>query len=149
MIRVLVADDHAVVRKGLKQILSETSDIIVTDEASNGQEVFEKIDGNEYEVILLDISMPGRSGLDILKELKLSFNNLTGTIPAGMFNLSKLEKMYLAGNNLSGEIPSIGNLSNLKELKLYKNNLSGSIPEELGNLNNLINLILHENNNSF
>lgn len=70
MIKLLIADDHTVVREGLKQIVSDTSGIVVADEASNGQEVLDKVWKNDYDVVLLDISMPGRSGLDVLKELK-------------------------------------------------------------------------------
>ncbi len=70
MIRILIADDHRIVREGLKQILAETPDMTVVDEASNGQEVLGKVWENDYDVVLLDISMPGRSGLDILKQLK-------------------------------------------------------------------------------
>ncbi len=70
MISVLIADDHTIVRKGLKQILTETPDMVVADEASNGHEVMSKIRQRDYDVVLLDISMPGKSGLDILKELK-------------------------------------------------------------------------------
>ena len=70
MIRILIADDHAIVREGLKQILAETPDIIVSDEARNGQEVLDKVSKNDYDVVLLDISMPGRSGIEILKLLK-------------------------------------------------------------------------------
>jgi len=70
VIRIMIADDHRIVREGLKQILAETPDMIVVDEASNGQEVLGKVWENDYDVVLLDISMPGRSGLDILKQLK-------------------------------------------------------------------------------
>jgi two-component system invasion response regulator UvrY len=70
MIKILVADDHAVVREGLKQILSETPDMVVAAEASSGQEVLNKVRENNYDVVLLDISMPGRGGLDVLKQLK-------------------------------------------------------------------------------
>jgi len=70
MIRILIADDHTIVREGLKQILAETPDMVVADEARNGQEVFAKVSKNEYDVVLLDISMPGRSGLEVLKQLK-------------------------------------------------------------------------------
>ena len=70
MIKILIADDHRIVREGLKQILAETHDMIVTGEASNTQEVLKKVMEGEYDVLLLDISMPGRSGLDILKQLK-------------------------------------------------------------------------------
>jgi two-component system invasion response regulator UvrY len=70
MIRILIADDHRIVREGLKQILAENPDMVVADEASNGQEVLSKVWERDYDVVLLDISMPGRSGLDILKQLK-------------------------------------------------------------------------------
>jgi DNA-binding NarL/FixJ family response regulator len=70
MINVLIVDDHSIVREGLKQIISETTDIMVTDEAGNGQEALDKVWKNRYDVVLLDISMPGRSGLDILKQIK-------------------------------------------------------------------------------
>jgi DNA-binding NarL/FixJ family response regulator len=70
MIRVLIADDHAIVREGLKQIVSEPSDMVVADEAENGNDVLEKIFTNEYEVVILDITMPGINGLDALKQIK-------------------------------------------------------------------------------
>jgi DNA-binding NarL/FixJ family response regulator len=70
MIRILIADDHPVVRQGLKQILAENRDMVIADEAASGQEVMKKVSRNDYDVILLDISMPGRNGLDILRELR-------------------------------------------------------------------------------
>jgi len=71
MIKILIADDHAVVREGLKQVLSENPDLIVAAEASTGQEVIDKIAKNDFDLVVLDISMPGRGGLDILKEIKI------------------------------------------------------------------------------
>ena len=70
MIKILIADDHPVVRQGIKQILAETRDLVAADEAASGQEVMKKVMKNDYDVILLDISMPERNGLDILRELK-------------------------------------------------------------------------------
>lgn len=70
MIRILIADDHFVVREGLKQIVAETSDIVVADEAENGLEVLDKVRKKNYDVVILDISMPGLSGLELLKQLK-------------------------------------------------------------------------------
>ncbi|MGD1074945.1 MAG: response regulator transcription factor [Thermodesulfovibrionales bacterium] len=70
MIRILIADDHSIVREGLKQILAETPDMVVSGEAADAQEVLDKIARNHYDVVVLDIGMPGRSGLDALKELK-------------------------------------------------------------------------------
>jgi DNA-binding NarL/FixJ family response regulator len=71
MIRLLVADDHAIVREGIRHTLEKTSDIVVAGEARNCQETLEMAEKNDYDIVLLDISMPGRGGLDVLKELKL------------------------------------------------------------------------------
>ncbi|MFH1437809.1 MAG: response regulator transcription factor [Pseudomonadota bacterium] len=72
MIRILIADDHAIVRKGFAQIIAESSGMKVADEAGNGREALEKALKKDYDVVVLDISMPGRGGLEVLKELKKS-----------------------------------------------------------------------------
>jgi len=69
MIKILIADDHAIVREGLKQILSQTPDMVVVAEASNGQEALDKLARNNIDLIVLDISMPGKDGLDVLSEV--------------------------------------------------------------------------------
>ena len=74
--RILIADDHAIVRKGLIQILNEIPDQFNIEEASNGWEAIEKVKKTAYSVILLDISMPGMNGLDVLKQLKIENPNL-------------------------------------------------------------------------
>lgn len=70
MIRILIADDHAIVREGLKQIIREAFGMEVTGEAQNGAEALNLVRETVYDVILLDISLPGRSGLEVLKDLK-------------------------------------------------------------------------------
>lgn len=70
MIRILVADDHAVVRQGVKQILADVEDMTVKDEAQNGTETLKKVTEQDFDVVLLDISMPGRSGLEVLEDIK-------------------------------------------------------------------------------
>lgn len=71
VIKILIADDHTVVRKGLRLILSEIDDMVVDGEAENGAEAISMIGKNAYDLLLLDISMPGRNGLDILKQIRL------------------------------------------------------------------------------
>jgi len=70
MIKILIADDHPIVRAGLKQILEEASDIKVTVEAGDGHELLRLIRKGGIDVVLLDISMPGLTGLDALKQIK-------------------------------------------------------------------------------
>lgn len=76
MIEILIADDHAIVRRGLKQIVMETNDMVVTGEASNGQEVIEQLRKRSWDVILLDLAMPGRGGMDTLRRLKNDYPDL-------------------------------------------------------------------------
>ncbi len=70
-IKVLVADDHALIRKGLKQILDDTSDIRVTGEAETGMQAITMARDNEYDLALLDITLPDKHGIDVLAQLKL------------------------------------------------------------------------------
>jgi len=70
MIKILIADDHAIVREGLKQIVAEETDMKVTGEAANASELFELLTSDEWEIVVLDINMPGKSGLEALKEMK-------------------------------------------------------------------------------
>ena len=70
MLKVLIADDHAIVRKGLRDILREASEEALVGEASNGLEALELARGQPWDVVVLDITMPGASGLAVLKQLK-------------------------------------------------------------------------------
>ncbi len=70
MIRVLLADDHAIVRDGLRRILSSAGGIEVADEAIDGHEVLAHIRTKRYDLIMLDMSMPGRSGIDLIRQVK-------------------------------------------------------------------------------
>lgn len=70
MISVMIADDHAIVRQGLKQILSETDDIKVTGEAETGFQAVKVARQQDFDVMLLDISLPDRNGIEILKQIK-------------------------------------------------------------------------------
>ena len=71
MIRVLVADDHKLVREGLKQILAAAADMRVAGEAANGDEALALAKANDYDLALLDMSMPGLAGIDLIKRIRL------------------------------------------------------------------------------
>jgi two-component system, NarL family, invasion response regulator UvrY len=70
MIRLLIADDHPIVREGLKRIIMECPDIELADEAENGDDVLAKLRNNNIDVLLLDISMPGKGFLELIPRLK-------------------------------------------------------------------------------
>jgi DNA-binding NarL/FixJ family response regulator len=70
MIRIVVADDHTIVREGLKQLLSAASDLSVVGEAQNGHEVLQRVRELEFDVLLLDLSMPGKSGIELIKQVR-------------------------------------------------------------------------------
>lgn len=67
MIRIVIADDHAIVREGLKRIVSEVGDMEVAGEAGDGTQVMQRVRELEFDILLLDLSMPGRSGMELIK----------------------------------------------------------------------------------
>ncbi|MGF6532416.1 DNA-binding NarL/FixJ family response regulator [Paraburkholderia sp. GAS33] len=71
MIKILIADDHAIVRGGLKQIIATTDDIVVTGEAAQGSEVVDKLRICEVDLLLLDMTMPGISGVDLIRRVRV------------------------------------------------------------------------------
>ncbi len=95
MIKVFLVDDHEIIRQGLKMVLKEASDLKVVGEAENGKEAIEKISVTECDILLLDMNMPGRSGIDLLgdiKALKPEINILVLTIhPEDKFALRTLK----------------------------------------------------------
>ncbi len=76
MKRIIIADDHEIVRAGLKQIIADDPELSVEGEASDGQELLEKLRKQKFDLVLLDMKMPGRSGLEILKQLKMEHPSL-------------------------------------------------------------------------
>lgn len=72
MIKVLIVDDHAILRAGLKHILAEHADIEVAGEAGNGQEALARVHETSWDVMVLDMSMPGKSGIELIKQIKQS-----------------------------------------------------------------------------
>jgi len=88
MLRILIADDHPLFRRGLKQIIAETSDMVVADEAADGREALSKAATGDYDVLLLDITMPFKNGVDVLSQLK----NERPTLPVLMLSMHPEEQ---------------------------------------------------------
>ncbi|HLF23969.1 MAG TPA: response regulator transcription factor [Burkholderiales bacterium] len=76
MIRLLICDDHAIVRQGFRQILADVPDLSVADEAADGAQALQAIRRRGVDVVLLDIALPGRDGLDVLKQVHHEFPKL-------------------------------------------------------------------------
>ena len=76
MLRILIADDHIVVRRGLKQILFDEFPTAQIEEAGDAEELLKKLFKAEFDLVISDLSMPGRSGLDSLQQIKQSYPKL-------------------------------------------------------------------------
>lgn len=133
MIKILIADDHPIVREGLKQLVAETKDLVVVDEAASGAEVLEKVGNQVYDVVLLDITMPGRSGLDIIKDLKNmkpKINILVLSIhPEEQYAVRVLKagaSGYLTKESIPDEL-----LTAIRKIALGKKYISASFSERL------------------
>ena len=99
MIELLIADDHTLVREGLKQLFNSTQDIRVKAEASNGGKVLEALRCDSFDVIMLDVSMPGLSGEDLVSRVRKRYPDLP-ILVLSMFNEAQIAKRKLqAGAN--------------------------------------------------
>src|SRR2546430_1263324 len=102
MIHALIADDHAVVRRGLKELLTDSGRIAVEGEAGTARETLEKVRERDWDVLILDINLPDRSGLDILREMKLSVKTIStyrGRVLDKMGMRTNAELTYYAVRN--------------------------------------------------
>jgi two-component system, NarL family, invasion response regulator UvrY len=115
MIRVFIADDHAIVRKGFCQIIEETDGMQVVGEATNGDDVLAQVSKAEWDVLVLDLSMPGRSGLDVIQAVR----DLRPKLPILVLSMHP-EDQYA--------------------VRLLKNGIAGYINKETA-LDNLVNAI--------
>ena len=133
MIKLLVADDHAIVRQGLRQILADVPDIVVEDEASNGKETLFHALNKDYDILLLDISMPDSNGLDILNELRSKKPDLKVLIlsmhPEEQYAIRALKagaSGYLNKDTLPDEL-----LTAIRKVVLGRKYVSASLAEKL------------------
>lgn len=132
-VRIIVADDHAIYREGLKQVIESTIDMTVVDEAVNGQELLNKVQNNDYDMVILDITMPGRNGLDVLVELK----NIRPKLPVLVLSMHPEEQFALrayksgASGYLTKSSPSAELLDALYKISQGKKYVSSDLAESL------------------
>ena len=111
MIRTLIADDHGILRAGLKHILHETDDIVVDGEAGDAGETLTQVRTGHWDVLVLDLSMPGRSGIELIKQIKAEYPRLA-ILVLSMYKediyavraLKAGASGYLCKNNAEGQL---------------------------------------------
>ena len=131
--RVLVADDHAIFREGIKQVIGRSVDMEVVDEAANGLETLNKVRDNDYDVVILDVAMPGRNGLDVLVEIKRLRPGLPVLILSSYPEEQYALRAYKSGADgyLSKTDPPQELLTALHKLSLGKKYISADLAEHL------------------
>lgn len=133
ILKICIADDHAIFREGLKQIIAGTANMVVAGEAADATEMLDKVRQGDYDLAILDISLPGRSGLDILIEIKALKPKLPVLIlsmhPEEQYALRALKSGasgYLTKGSSSQEL-----LAALRKISLGKKYVSDSLAEAL------------------
>jgi DNA-binding NarL/FixJ family response regulator len=135
MIKVLIADDHALIRKGLKQLLDDTDDMRVTGEAENGMQAIRMVDETVYDVVLLDISMPDKHGIDVLKQIKINQPQL----PVLMLSMHPEEQYALrsmkagAAGYLNKQSAPLQLVTAIRHVAKGKKYISTELAEQLAN----------------
>lgn len=133
MLRILIADDHSVVRKGLRQILLDEFPTAKIEEVPDAEELIKKVMSDKWDVVVSDLSMPGRSGLDALQQIKISFPQLPVLIlsihPEEQYALRALKSGasgYLSKDTAPDEL-----VKAVQKVLLGKKYISQSIAEKL------------------
>ncbi len=131
--RIIIADDHVIFREGLKQVIATTANMIVADEAGTGQELLQKVQEHDYDLVILDISMPGRNGLDTLIDLK----RLRPKLPVLVLSMHPEEQYALrayksgASGYLTKGSPTSELIDALQKLALGKKYVSADLAESM------------------
>ena len=135
MLKIFIADDHPVFREGLKRIINKEVDLKVVDEVESGEEIFPKLDANEYDVLILDVGLPGRSGLDLLVDIR----KIKPKLPVLIYTMHPEERFALrafkSGANayLSKEESSEKLLEAIRTISTGRKYITPTIAEKLAN----------------
>jgi DNA-binding NarL/FixJ family response regulator len=137
MVKLLIADDHAIVRQGLRQIVSGTPDIAVADEAENGLQVLRLLRANPgaFDMVLLDISMPGKNGIDVLKQIRTEFPQV-GVLILTMHAADELGVRALKGGAsgyLTKQSAPAELVNAIRQVAAGRKFISAALAEELAN----------------
>ena len=135
MIRVLIADDHAIVRHGLKQILAETDDLIVAGEAETGFQAIKMARQDTFDVILLDISLPDRNGIEVLSQIKKTHPRLA-VLMLSMHTEHEFAVRALkagASGYLNKQSAPVQLVTAIRQVAVGRKYISAALAEELAN----------------
>lgn len=131
--KIIIVDDHELIREGLKKVAAKEPDIEIMGEASNSDELFQLLDQHEVDIVLLDISLPGRSGIDIIADIKIQAPNTKILIltmhPEDRFAIQALKagaSGYITKNNASKSL--VAALRKISEGRKY---ITSSLAEQL------------------
>ena len=139
--RILIVDDHALLREGLKRIINASEGMVVADEAGDGQEALKKVCANDYDAVTLDIAMPGRDGIAVLTEIKRAKPSLPVLIMSSHPEEQYALRAYRAGasgylSKMSPRDEIIGALQKLLQGKRYYTpEFAETLLDNLGNDN--------------
>lgn len=135
MIRVLIADGHAIVRHGLKQILAETDDLIVAGEAETGFQAIKMARQDTFDVILLDISLPDRNGIEVLSQIKKTHPKLA-VLMLSMHTEHEFAIRALkagASGYLNKQSAPVQLVTAIRQVAVGRKYISAALAEELAN----------------
>jgi len=131
--KIIIVDDHELIREGLKKVTAKESDIEVMGEASNSEELFELLDKHEVDIVLLDISLPGRSGIDIITDIKIQAPDtkilILSMYPEDRFAVQALRagaSGYITKNNASKSL-----VAALRKISDGRKYISSNLAEQL------------------
>jgi DNA-binding NarL/FixJ family response regulator len=135
MIRVLIADDHAIVRHGLKQILAETDDLVVAGEAETGFQAIKMARQDTFDVVLLDISLPDRNGIEVLSQIKKTHPRLA-VLMLSMHTEHEFAIRALkagASGYLNKQSAPVQLVTAIRQVAVGRKYISAALAEELAN----------------
>ena len=146
-IKVLIADDHAIVREGLRQILADTEDLVVAGDAENGVDAIKLVHASHCQVLLLDISLPDRSGIEVLKQLRKECPN-TAVLMLSMHREDQYAIRSLkagAAGYLNKQSAPAELVTAIRQVAAGRKYISAALAQELANqVNDTQDLPVHE-----
>lgn len=136
MLKIIIADDHQVIREGIKRIVNNEVDLKIIEEVETGEKLLSKLSSDSFDLVILDVGLPGRSGIEILQSLRKIFPKL----PVLMFSMQPEDRIAIraikAGANayLTKDTPSVELIKVIRKISTGKKHITPSIAEKLAEM---------------